>query len=157
MKKMIIAVLILLLVGLVDMKPIDLSSMQKQIITVYVDGAVQHPGLIELERYATSQDALDIAIPLENADLSGINPLTILKDADRIVIPEVNTEMVAKISINTASLEELCTLEGIGEGTAQKIITYRNENGYFQTLEDLTKVSGIGQAKLTKIIDRICL
>ncbi|MCD8145010.1 MAG: ComEA family DNA-binding protein [Oscillospiraceae bacterium] len=60
-----------------------------------------------------------------------------------------------KVNINTATSEELQTLDGIGEVKAQAIIDYRTENGPFQVPEDLLKVSGIGEATLDKIIDDI--
>ena len=60
-----------------------------------------------------------------------------------------------KISINTASLEELMTLKGIGEAKAKKIIDYRNTNGYFEKIEDILNVSGIGESIFNKIKDNI--
>lgn len=61
------------------------------------------------------------------------------------------------VSINTASQQELETLPGIGPAMAQRIIADRNENGLFQTIEDLTRVKGIGEASLEKLKDRIRL
>ena len=59
------------------------------------------------------------------------------------------------ININTASLNELTTLPGIGEGIAGKIIKYRDENGSFKCIEDIMKVSGIKDKLFSKIKDHI--
>ena len=60
-----------------------------------------------------------------------------------------------RININTASAEELDTLPGIGEALAERIITYRQEKGPFETPEDLKKVSGIGDAKYEELKNQI--
>lgn len=72
---------------------------------------------------------------------------------------EVDTgdDKKSKISINTATLEELLALSGIGEAKAKSIIEYREKNGAFTSLEDLTKVDGIGQALFDKIKENITL
>ncbi len=62
-----------------------------------------------------------------------------------------------KININTADAELLDKLDGIGPGLAQRIIDYRTENGYFESVEELVLVSGIGEKKLEAIRDKICV
>lgn len=66
-------------------------------------------------------------------------------------------ETIDKININTADLEELQLLPGIGEVLAQRIIDYRQEHGPFQSISELTNVSGIGLDRLDKIMDHITL
>lgn len=65
--------------------------------------------------------------------------------------------ILTKVNINTASLEELITLPGIGEKTAEKVLFYRNNHGKFQTINDLINVSGIGEKKLEKIKNYILI
>ena len=60
-----------------------------------------------------------------------------------------------RININTATVEELTALSGVGEKKAQAIVDYRNENGYFTSVEELTNVSGIGEKTLANNIDII--
>ena len=59
------------------------------------------------------------------------------------------------VNINTANIEKLSTLTGIGESTAKKIIKYREENGYFNSIEDIMNVTGIGESKFNAIKDNI--
>ena len=70
---------------------------------------------------------------------------------------ETKVEETAKISINTATKEELMKLDGIGESKAENIIKYREENGNFKTIEDIKNVSGIGDAAYEKIKDSITI
>lgn len=59
------------------------------------------------------------------------------------------------MNINSANVEKLSTLNGIGKSTAEKIVKYREENGYFNTIEDIMNVSGIGESKFNSIKDNI--
>ena len=67
---------------------------------------------------------------------------------------EIDTKQV-KVNINTANLEKLQTLPGIGESTAKKIIEYREQNGKFSKIEDIKNVSGIGESKYNTLKDNI--
>lgn len=92
------------------------------------------------------------------------NDACITNEADEILITkkqqtgkETKGQTAGKISINTATIEELQTLTGIGEAKAKAIINYRLENGNFKTIEDLKNVNGIGDAVYEKIKDNITI
>lgn len=68
---------------------------------------------------------------------------------------ESQASVQASVNLNKASAEELMTLKGIGPKTAERIIAYRQEQGPFQTVDQLVMVKGIGNAKFEKLKDRI--
>ena len=74
---------------------------------------------------------------------------------DACIISDSEVSKTGKVSINTASLEELMTLTGIGEAKAKDIISYREKNGPFKTIEDIKNVSGIGDSVFAKIKENI--
>lgn len=78
--------------------------------------------------------------------------------ADVEALPTEDTTVVdGKVNINTADALVLEQLDGIGASTAEKIIEYRETNGKFETVDDLVKVSGIGEKKLEELRDSICV
>ncbi|MBQ1306080.1 MAG: helix-hairpin-helix domain-containing protein [Erysipelotrichales bacterium] len=131
------------------------SPAAEKTITVSVQGALKKDVILRLPVYATVNDALDKVELEENADLSSVNRLTVLKDGDVIVIPKNGS--AGKVSINTGTKEELMRVNGIGEGKAEAIIAYREEHGLFQCLEDLMKIKGIKEKTFEKLKDSLCL
>ncbi len=74
----------------------------------------------------------------------------------QVIIKEIVPEDMI-INLNTATKEELMTLDGIGEVTAEKILEYRDKNNGFLTIDELTEVDGIGEGKLEKIKSRLTI
>lgn len=131
----------------------DFFPAEKDSIRVSVRGEVKNPGNFELKPYSTIEDLLKYLRLNENSDLSALNPNIVLKDGDVLIIE--GKQSLAKISINTASKEDLETLPGIGPSMAQKIIDHRNSQGLFQRIEDIMKVKGIKEKLFEKIKDLI--
>lgn len=143
----------------------------KKVIVVHIIGEINKPGIVELEEGARVIDAIKKAGgTTEKADLAQINLAYILKDGQKIYIPntednnkkiEYNTANIEnnikeeKININTADEDELQRLPGVGASTAEKIIKYREENGSFRKIEDIQNVKGIGEAKYNDLKEQI--
>ncbi len=140
-----------------------------EIIIVDVAGAVNAPKVVELPAESRVADAIAAAGGLsENADTSQINQAAFLNDGEKIYIPAIGEEEInssgnyssvaedaSKIDINTATSEELQTLTGVGPATAEKIISYRSDVGYFSEIEELKNVDGIGEKTFNKLKDHI--
>ena len=126
---------------------------QEPRITVTLVDPKQIEHRFELPLYSTV-DPLLAMLDCPECDTSRLNPTTVLKDGDRIVLRE---PVEACISLNQGTEEELTSLPGIGPSLAQRIIAEREANGFFQTLEDIQRVKGIKQALYAKIEARICL
>lgn len=138
----------------IDYTQIDLNQIKQDKINVIVRGAVVSEKLLELDHKAVFQDAIRQVQLTNQANILVFNPLQKLKDNDVITIPEKQNNC---ISINNATISELVTLNGIGQESAKRIISYREENGFFQSLEELQKVKGIGPSTFAKIKMHICL
>ena len=144
-----------LLLPLIPDQILELDKIEDQWIEVAVDGAVSEPKKIRCPAYSRLSDILEDIELLPEADLSVYSVNMILKDNDVLMIPEKGEQK--KISVNTASLQQLCEIPGVGEATALKILQYREEQGLFQSLEDLMKIPGIKNKKWEKMKEYICL
>ena len=148
----------------------EVSTTQETVIFVDIKGAVKNPGVYQMKVGDRVKDALDAAGGLTaEADSQKVNLAQRVEDQMVIVVPKVGEEAEAipagamskeaskegKVNINTATVEELKTLKGVGEKKAEAIIEYRKKNGSFKTKEDLMKVRGIGKKLFESFEERI--
>lgn len=149
-------------------------------IQVHISGEVQNPGVYALSPGSRVQDAIEAAGGFnETANNTALNLASLLEDGNRVQVPaqtriETPSSSTATrsnveispfeatsppedlptstlININTASQHDLESLSGIGPATALKIITFREENGPFASIEEIQKVSGIGPVTFENI------
>ena len=133
----------------------NLNLEEKKKISVEIKGEVEKQGVYEMDLGSTLEDLLKIAKPYPDADLSSFSLQKRLHHLELVVVKKKEEKKL--VSINSAGIEELTTLPGIGETTAQKIIDYRQEKGSFLSLEELMNVKGIGKSKYEKIKGSITL
>ncbi len=150
------------------------EAVQKvQRIFVYVCGEVQRPGVYELELEDRIQQAIEAAGGFtEQAAVNYLNLADWIVDGQQIYVPTLD-EVVNRpseepdtpqgngqellVNINTAGVDDLSRLSGIGEQRAKDIITYREMNGAFSCIEDIMKVSGIKESTFNRIKNQICV
>lgn len=155
--------------------PVELPSAPTQApLLVDVSGAVAQPGVYELVPNSRVEDAITAAGGLlSEAYAQTLNMAAPLSDGSKVLVPFIEedaspptdgqtssggaSQASYPININTASVETLVTLPGIGEVKAQAIIDYRTENGPFTSLEAIQSVTGIGPATFEKIKDLITI
>lgn len=139
-------------------------------VVVHVCGQVAAPGVYELAEGSRIYEAIEAAGGVNGkAAPEGLNQAACVEDGQQIYVPSVqelqdNSFTAAgdsgaaedgRVNINTAQAEELMTLSGIGEAKAAAIIQYREENGGFQSIEELMEISGIKEGVFEKIKDQI--
>lgn len=142
-------------------------------VTVHVAGAVRRPGLYRLAAGSRIDDALRRAGgPRARADLTAVNLATKLEDGRQVIVPERGSGAAASapgsgsgsaaaggpgsapaapVNLNTATLEQLDTLDGIGPGIGQRIIDYREQHGGFRNVDELGEVPGIGDKRMATL------
>lgn len=126
-------------------------------ISVTIIGEVRYPNVYTLPSSSTVSDLIDKAGGLlDNADTSLLNTKQKLKNNQIIRILKKDKN-IQKININTASINELMELKGIGEMKAYNIVLYRTINGPFKDVNDLLNVDGITSKILFEIINEIKL
>lgn len=140
-------------------------------IIVDVKGAIEQPGVYSFIEGDRVDDAIDRAGGFtETAEVNQVNLAQKLIDEQVIYVPEIGEEPVqlaigggesgakdeeGKVNLNTASAEELQALPGIGPSKAATIVQYREDQGLFQTVEDIKNVSGIGEKSYESLKDAI--
>ena len=178
--KVVIIGVLLTIVGLVVMKAIDPnlesngngggisidgSLTGSDTITVGITGDVVSPNNYTLNEGATMADLIELAGGVtDSADDRCYFFEAPLKDNESYFIPSkfelddvCGNNIIEKVNINEASVDELDSISGVGETIANKIYQYREENGQFYTLEDLKNVDGIGNATFSKMKNEIML
>lgn len=123
---------------------------------VYICGAVSAPGVYELTSGSRIYDALNMAGGFdEEADRDAVNLAEVLADGQQVRIPYIGegAEQTGSglIDINRADISLLCEIPGIGESRAQAIVDYREEQGGFDSIEELMKVPGIKEGLFARI------
>ncbi len=146
---------------------------ETSLFPVYIAGAVERPGVVLIPDGTWLETAiLECGGVKAEADLTKVNLAMTLKAGQMIYVPaqgEIvdndisemitpdtkSVEAVDTINLNQASVDQLVSLPGIGPATAEKIIRYREENGKFQSIEEIMNIPGIKDAKFNEIKERI--
>ena len=150
------------------------EEVKEEVLIVDVSGAVASSGVFELSAGARVQDAIEQAGGLAgDADVGALNRAAPLADGQKVYVPRQGEVVPAAgsgtgsstgvagasslVNINTADEAALDALPGVGPSTAAAIIEDRNANGPFASVEDLMRVSGIGEKKFEKLKNSICV
>ena len=147
------------------------ESVEQDLITVDVKGAVKSPGIYDLPVGSRVNDAVQKAGGLtEQADSKSLNLAQKVSDEALVYVPTKGEEAASqqtgsgvasstskekKVNLNKASLEEIKQVKGLGGKRAQDIIDHRETNGKFKSVDELKKVSGIGAKTIEKLKDYV--
>ena len=139
-------------------------------VVVHVVGAVRRPGVYRLPAWARLGAALRRAGGATGrADLIGVNLAAKVSDGQQVIVPArasggaptsagVPGATAAEgqpVSLNTATVDQLDELDGIGPATAEKILAWRKEHGGFGSVDDLKQVSGIGPKRFETLKEKV--
>jgi competence protein ComEA len=141
-------------------------SGQASDLVVDVTGAVERPGVYRLPAGSRVEDAVERAGgPSPEAELEAVNRAARLADGQQVVVPERGptgaalapggSEEEGPISLGTATVEQLDTIDGIGPVTAQDIVEFRDQHGGLASVDQLDQVSGIGPATMESLRARL--
>lgn len=151
----------------------QLSDTTPTSVVIYVTGAVKNPGVVELNSNQRLKDAIAMVGGFtEDADMSSVNLAEFVKDEQHYIVAKIGETLPTQttssnantkisnnnsslININTATKEELKSLNGIGDGLSQRVIDFREQHGSFSSIESIKSVSGIGEKKFDAIKDYI--
>jgi competence protein ComEA len=140
-------------------------------VVVHVAGAVREPGVYRMRAGARVDDAVGRAGgATSKADLSQVNLAAEVEDGRQVLVPERVSASEASgggaaalaprapgvpLNLNTATIEQLDELDGIGPATAQQILDYREANGGFGSVDELNRVPGIGEKRLASLREQV--
>jgi competence protein ComEA len=138
-------------------------------VVIDVAGAVRRPGLYRLRQGSRVADAVRRAGgATRRADLSLLNLAQLVSDGEQVIVPRRGAAVAAAaggasgaapatgpVHLNSATVEQLDTLPGVGPVTAQKIVDYRTKHGAFSSVDELDAIPGIGPARLDQLRDLV--
>ncbi|CCI85394.1 competence protein ComEA [Lactobacillus pasteurii DSM 23907 = CRBIP 24.76] len=156
------------------------SSQNSSTVTCDIFGAVKRQGVYTLKSGARVQELIEAAGGLtKSANIKVINRALMLKDQDKIYVPHKGEKIAAQagneattstsssaasdnknaeiVNINTATVDQLQKLNGVGQKRAEQIIEYREKNGGFKKVEDIMEVSGIGEKIFAGFKDQLAV
>ncbi len=154
---------------------VSLTEAQPASATVHVVGAVKRPGVYRMSPGARVDDAVARAGgATAGADLTGVNLAAKVEDGRQVIVPIASVGVTgsglagagegeggsagmasAPLNLNTATAQQLDTLDGVGPATAQKILTYREAHGGFRSVDELGEVPGIGDKRLATLREMV--